>query len=409
MHAIRKSHKEFGHVQEVIVQNFRAKDHTAMASTPDAGIDDFLATIAVTRLVLGPKMRIQAPPNLVSRDECLALIGAGVDDWGGVSPLTPDHVNPERPWPALDELAAVTAEAGYDLVQRLTAQPQYVQAGAAWIDPRVQGHVAALADPDTGFALDVNPVGRPWQEPDEASESLGPHRSALGDRLRGPADRDPQRSRTARSATGSPSARRWASWPPAPPSASTPTCSPRCASAERDPAGCTDDEYLALATADGPALEAVAALADSLRRDTVGDDVTFVVNRNINFTNICYTGCRFCAFAQRKGDADAYSLSTDRGRRPGVGGARRRRDRGLHAGRHRPRAARHRLRRPGARGQGAGAVDARARVLPDGDRQRRHQERAVDPGVADQPARGRARTPSPAPPPRSSTTRSAGC
>ena len=82
-------------------------------------------------------------------------------------------------------------------------------------------------------------------------------------------------------------------------------------SAERDPAGCSDDEYLALATADGPALEAVAALADSLRRDTVGDDVTFVVNRNINFTNICYTGCRFCAFAQRKGDADAYSLSTD--------------------------------------------------------------------------------------------------
>lgn len=89
MHAIRKSHKEFGHVQEVIVQNFRAKDHTAMAATPDAGIDDFLATIAVTRLVLGPKMRIQAPPNLVSREECLALIAAGVDDWGGVSPLTP--------------------------------------------------------------------------------------------------------------------------------------------------------------------------------------------------------------------------------------------------------------------------------------------------------------------------------
>ena len=139
MHAIRRSHKEFGHVQEVIVQNFRAKDHTAMAATPDAGIDDFVATIAVTRLVLGPKMRIQAPPNLVSRDECLALIGAGVDDWGGVSPLTPDHVNPERPWPALDELAEVTAEAGYDLVQRLTAQPPYVQAGAAWIDPRVRG------------------------------------------------------------------------------------------------------------------------------------------------------------------------------------------------------------------------------------------------------------------------------
>ncbi len=173
VHAIRRVHKEFGHIQEVIVQNFRAKEHTAMAATPDAGIEDFLATVAVTRLVMGPKMRIQAPPNLVSRPECLALIGAGVDDWGGVSPLTPDHVNPERPWPALDDLAAVTAEAGYDLVARLTAQPRYVQAGAAWIDPRVRAHVDALADPDTGWARAVNPVGLPWQEPDEATESLG--------------------------------------------------------------------------------------------------------------------------------------------------------------------------------------------------------------------------------------------
>src|SRR6201996_4602393 len=171
LHAIRKSHKEFGHVQEVIVQNFRAKQHTAMAGMPDAGIEDYLATVAVARLVLGPGMRVQAPPNLVSREECLALVGAGVEDWGGVSPLTPDHVNPERPWPALDDLAAVTAEAGYDLVQRLTAQPRYVQAGAAWIDPRVRGHVAALADPATGLARDVNPVGMPWQEPDDVASS----------------------------------------------------------------------------------------------------------------------------------------------------------------------------------------------------------------------------------------------
>ena len=163
IHAIRRLHKEFGHIQEVIVQNFRAKDDTAMAAVPDAGFDDFVATVAVARLVLGPDMRIQAPPNLVSRQECLTLLGAGVDDWGGVSPLTPDHVNPERPWPALEDLAAVTAEAGFDLVQRLTAQPKYVKAGAAWIDPRVAGHLAALADPETGFALDVNPTGRPWQ------------------------------------------------------------------------------------------------------------------------------------------------------------------------------------------------------------------------------------------------------
>ncbi|AWV48054.1 FO synthase [Mycobacterium leprae Kyoto-2] len=309
LHEIRKSNKEFGHVQEVIVQNFRAKEHTAMAAVPDARIEDYLATVAVARLVLGPAMRIQAPPNLVSREECLALVTAGVDDWGGVSPLTPDHVNPERPWPALHELAAVTAEAGYTLVQRLTAQPKYVQAGAAWIDPRVRGHVVALADPVTGLARDVNPVGMPWQEPDDVesagrmdintaidtegrnTEARSDLDSAFGDwesiraHVHELADCAPERIDTDVLAA--------------------------LRSAERDPAGCTDDEYLALATADGPALEAVTALADSLRRDVVGDDVTFVVNRNINFTNICYTGCRFCAFAQRKGDTDAYSLSRE--------------------------------------------------------------------------------------------------
>ncbi|HNF04424.1 MAG TPA: bifunctional FO biosynthesis protein CofGH [Mycobacterium sp.] len=308
LHAIRRLHKEFGHIQEVIVQNFRAKDHTAMAAAPDAGFDDFLATVAVARLVLGPGMRIQAPPNLVSRAECLALLGAGVDDWGGVSPLTPDHVNPERPWPALDELAAVTAEGGFDLMQRLTAQPRYVQAGSAWIDPRVQAHVAALADPHTGLARDVNSVGRPWQEPDEAAESLG--RTDLHSAIDTEGRRTATRSdlgdafgdwESIRDRVGELAAR-------APERIDTDVMA-ALRSAERNPGGCSDDEYLALATADGPALDAVAALADSLRRDTVGDDVTFVVNRNINFTNICYTGCRFCAFAQRKGDADAFSLS----------------------------------------------------------------------------------------------------
>ena len=308
LHAIRRLHKEFGHVQEVIVQNFRAKDNTAMASAPDADFDDFLATVAVARLVLGPDMRIQAPPNLVSRQECLALLGAGVDDWGGVSPLTPDHVNPERPWPALVELAEVTAQAGYELVQRLTAQPKYVDGGAAWIDPRVAGHVAALADPDTGFARDINPVGRPWQEPDEAQESLG--RTDLHTAIDGEGRRSAVRSdlgsafgdwESIRSRVGDLQAR-------APQRIDTDVAA-ALRSAERDPAGCSDDEYLALACADGPALDAVAALADSIRHDVVGDDVTYVVNRNINFTNICYTGCRFCAFAQRKGDADAFSLS----------------------------------------------------------------------------------------------------
>jgi FO synthase len=309
LHAIRRLHKEFGHIQEVIVQNFRAKDRTAMAAVPDADFDEFLAVVAVARLVLGPDMRIQAPPNLVSPAECLALLGAGVDDWGGVSPLTPDHVNPERPWPALDDLAAVTADAGFDLVQRLTAQPRYVQAPAGWIDPRVAGHLAALADPDTGFARDVNPVGRPWQEPDEAAESLG--RTDLGASIDTEGRRTAARSdlgsafgdwESIRDRVGELAAR-------VPERIDTDVAA-ALRSAERNPGGCSDAEYLALATADGPALEAVAELADSLRRNVVGDDVTFVINRNINFTNICYTGCRFCAFAQRKGDADAFSLTS---------------------------------------------------------------------------------------------------
>jgi len=232
-----------------------------------------------------------------------------VDDWGGVSPLTPDHVNPERPWPALADLAEVTAEAGFELVQRLTAQPGYVLAGSAWIDPRVASHVAALADPETGLARDVNPVGRPWQEPDEATESLG--RTDLHSAIDTEGRRSETRSdldnafgdwESIRDRVGELAAR-------VPERVNTDVAA-ALRSAERDPAGCSDAEYLALATADGSALDAVAALADSLRSDAVGDDVTFVVNRNINFTNICYTGCRFCAFAQRKGDADAFSLTS---------------------------------------------------------------------------------------------------
>src|SRR6202142_518897 len=123
--AIRKVAREYGGIQEVIVQNFRAKPDTKMRDVPDAELDNLAATIAVTRLLLGAKARIQAPPNLVG-DQHDLILRAGIDDWGGVSPLTPDHVNPERPWPAIDELPEHNAEAGYDLVQRLAAQPKYV-------------------------------------------------------------------------------------------------------------------------------------------------------------------------------------------------------------------------------------------------------------------------------------------
>ncbi|MCX5043784.1 bifunctional FO biosynthesis protein CofGH [Aldersonia sp. NBC_00410] len=307
--AIRKSHKAFGHIQEVIVQNFLAKDDTVMRHAPNAGIEEFRATIAVARLLLGPRMRIQAPPNLVSATECRELVEAGVDDWGGVSPLTPDHVNPERPWPNLDTLAEITADAGYTLTERTAAQPEYVLAGSPWIDPRIARHVAALADPATGLArTDVTPVGLPWQEPDESWESAG--RTDLHAAI----DTDGRNTET-RSDLGS----AFGDWETvreqvlslsAPVRVDTDVLA-ALRSAEQDPAGCTDSEYLALATADGPGLEAMTALANDLRRETVGDEITYVVNRNINFTNICYTGCRFCAFAQRKGDADAYTLSTD--------------------------------------------------------------------------------------------------
>ncbi|OZC73474.1 7,8-didemethyl-8-hydroxy-5-deazariboflavin synthase [Rhodococcus sp. 06-418-5] len=306
--AIRKVHKSFGHVQEIIVQNFLAKSDTAMRSVPDAGLEEFLATIAVTRIVVGPSTRIQAPPNLVEPEETAALLGAGVDDWGGVSPLTPDHVNPERPWPNLDTLAELSDKAGYRLVERVAAQPQYVLAGAPWIDPRISAHVRALADPETGMAREnVNPTGLPWQEPDEEWESSG--RVDLNTEI------DTQGRNTE---TRSDLANAFGDWDSIREQVRDLAGLERVdrdlvsalTAAEKDPAGLTDEQYLALATAEGPGMDAVAALADDLRKQVNGDTVTYVVNRNINFTNICYTGCRFCAFAQRKGDADAFTLST---------------------------------------------------------------------------------------------------
>ncbi|WP_420039222.1 bifunctional FO biosynthesis protein CofGH [Gordonia sp. MP11Mi] len=322
---IRKAHKAFGHIQEVIVQNFRAKPDTAMGASPDAEMSEFLAAVAVARLVMGPRMRIQAPPNLVSADECRALIAAGVDDWGGVSPLTPDHVNPERPWPNLDSLAEITASTGYTLTERSAAQPRYVLAGSPWIDPRIARHVAAVTDPVTGLAVDVRPEGMPWQEPDEEWASSGRvdlnteidtdgrNTDTRSDMDNAFGDWDTIREQVLALGAGSE-----ASGPDQLGAGSEASGPERLQSdlasalrhAEKDPAGLSDDEYLALATADGPGLDALAALADSIRQDVVGDDVTYVVNRNINFTNICYTGCRFCAFAQRKGDDDAFTLST---------------------------------------------------------------------------------------------------
>ncbi|MQA83993.1 MAG: 7,8-didemethyl-8-hydroxy-5-deazariboflavin synthase [Streptosporangiales bacterium] len=309
--AIRRVAREYGGIQEVIVQNFRAKPDTKMRGMPDADLDDLAATVAVARLVLGPGLRIQAPPNLVDEQYAL-LLRAGIDDWGGVSPLTPDHVNPERPWPQIDELAEHTARSGFRLAERLTIYPRYVRAGEPWLDPRLGPHVAALADPDTGLAReDVRPRGIDWQEPDGGFPTTadGAGRTDLHVAI-DTAGRTDDRRTDFDSVYGD-----WAEIERrldrrAPERLDTDVAAALRHAAD-DPAGIGDDEALALLAADGPELEALAALADDLRRDTVGDAVTYVVTRNINFTNVCYTGCRFCAFAQRRTDADAYTLSLE--------------------------------------------------------------------------------------------------
>src|SRR4051812_14332801 len=301
--ALRKIARQYGGIQEVIIQGFRVKPDTAMRNDADIPLDEWLAAIAVTRIVLGPRMRVQAPPNLVDLAECKLLLDAGVDDFGGVSPLTPDHVNPERPWPDIDVLTTVTAEAGFALRERLTAHPPYLV--EPWLDPRLGGHVAALAGPD-GLAADVLPVGRPWQEPDGGLVSTG--RTDLHASI-DTTGRSADRRSDFDDVYGGWDAIREAN--PAQGHRLDGDVAAALKVAQDDPAALTEDQALALITADGADLDAVCALADDVRRDTVGDDVTYVVNRNINFTNVCYTGCRFCAFAQRRTDADAYSLSLD--------------------------------------------------------------------------------------------------
>ncbi|MEU0811383.1 bifunctional FO biosynthesis protein CofGH [Streptomyces sp. NPDC005970] len=304
--ALRRVARSYHGLQEVIVQNFRAKPDTAMRGMPDAELDDLVATVAVARHILGPTACIQAPPNLVD-GEYARLIGAGIDDWGGVSPLTIDHVNPERPWPQVDELAEHSATAGFRLRERLAVYPEFVQRGEPWLDPRLLPHVNALADPATGLAReDAMPVGLPWQEPDEGFTASG--RTDLH-RTIDTEGRTGDRRDDFDEVYGDWEALREAAAPGMAPSRIDADVRAALSVAADDPTRLTDPEALALLHADGPALDALCRIADDLRRATVGDDVTYIVTRNINFTNVCYTGCRFCAFAQRRTDADAYTLS----------------------------------------------------------------------------------------------------
>jgi FO synthase len=239
--ALKALGEEHGHVQEVIVQNFRAKPGTRMASRPEPSLDEHLWTIAVARILLGPGWHVQAPPNL-AYGSFPRLLDAGIDDWGGVSPVTIDHVNPEAPWPDVERLAEATRSCGLELAPRLPIYPEYVADLERWVDPAVAPSVRRASDA-AGLARDDS-----WAPGEPGSIPLVVSRDAL-------------------------------------------------------PLGLTsddlgEDELTRLLSARGEKLQRVLASADRLRRHVCGDEVTYVVTRNVQYTNVCYFRCGFCAFSK---------------------------------------------------------------------------------------------------------------
>ncbi len=266
LQAISASHSRYGHVQEVIVQNFLPKADTAMHRHPACDPAEMLWTVAVARLILDPSIHLQAPPNLSS--DLAALIAAGIDDWGGVSPITPDHVNPERPWPALDSLRDATEATGRNLVPRLTIYPEYALNPKTWLHPDIVGRVLAASD-SRGYARDDQWFAGSGLTPPEIltikSNSSRNRRNDQGGYSSG--------SRYLTAVTEV---------------------------LEGVISGSTVEipEIVTLLQARGREVIAVCEVADQLRRDAVGDTVTFVRNRNINYTNICTFKCKFCAFSK---------------------------------------------------------------------------------------------------------------
>ncbi len=252
--AIRELSDRYGHVQEIIIQNFRPKPGTRMANAPAAALDEHLWTIAAARLVFEPGMSIQAPPNL-SPGMFPQLIAAGINDWGGVSPVTPDHVNPEAPWPQLDILSHVTETAGKELVERLAIYPSYALQMERWVDAGLRRALLRRIDSD-GF-----PRTDGWSP---------------GAKEEPPAADIPSQAATPRAAIA--------------------------AILDKAKRGETleEQEIVELFRARGKDYAAVCAAADGLRRQVNGDIVSYVVNRNINYTNVCSYRCQFCAFAKGK-------------------------------------------------------------------------------------------------------------
>ena len=316
--AIRAVAQRYGHIQEVIIQNFRAKPDTAMREHPEPTAEELVATIAVARLLLPTRIHLQAPPNL-SPDAIAPIIGAGIDDWGGVSPVTPDHVNPERPWPHLDDLAASTAAAAHELAERLCVYPEYVAKPDPWLAGRMRGPVLVLADSDGLARQDVRPSGSEWQDPDDAAPpgtgDDGRWRAAVaGDGVAAlqrtsslrddAADVYGDSHQIAQGLEDGIAERRQLGRR----SSVRPEVAAVLRKAEEGTAPSASQAVLLFETT-GAELDVLRFTADAVRMRRSGDVVTYVVNRNINFTNICYTGCRFCAFAQRRDDPDAYFLS----------------------------------------------------------------------------------------------------
>ncbi|MBV8295744.1 MAG: 7,8-didemethyl-8-hydroxy-5-deazariboflavin synthase CofG, partial [Acidimicrobiia bacterium] len=250
LRAIAASHRRHGHVQEVIVQNFLPKPGTAMYGAPPCPADDYLWTVAAARLLLPPDVHLQAPPNLT--EDFGLLLEAGIDDWGGVSPVTPDHVNPERPWPALDRLREVTEGRGFVLAPRLTIYPEFARDPSRWLDAAMEFPVLDRSDAEALARDDPSWYSGADHPPPTLLPAPGRAGGAVGEVLAGVLMGQ----------------------------------------------SVDVDEIVTLFSARGPEVAAVAEVADDLRRRAVGDPITWVANRNINYTNVCTFKCRFCAFSK---------------------------------------------------------------------------------------------------------------
>lgn len=273
--AIRELHIKYGHIQELIIQNFVPKADTKMAHVAEPGSDDFLWTVAMARLIFGSSMSIQVPPNL-NPGKLTELVNAGINDWGGVSPVTPDHVNPESPWPQIDTLAAATKAAGKLLQERLTIYPRYLLAADSWLSPKIRPYVLKLCD-GAGLGreddwITGSSVETPAAVRFQSSASVFTKKRASAS--------NPVESILYRVESGKDLSRQ---------------------------------EIARLFHARGEDFRAVCQAADHLRESECGDNVSYIINRNINYTNICKYRCHFCAFAKgrkRTPASDAAYLKT---------------------------------------------------------------------------------------------------